>query len=119
MNKHFWNWARDETNPEERTLLLEGPIAEESWYGDEVTPAAFREELFSADGPIVISVNSPGGDTIAASQIYTMLRNHKGKVTAWDFYNAATDMYKSATLDQPMILSQNLAMVDFLNTHVL
>ena len=45
--------------------------------------------------------------------------NHNGKVTAWDFYNAATDMYKSATLDQPMILSQNLAMVDFLNTHVL
>ena len=78
MNKHFWNWARDETNPEERTLLLEGPIAEESWYGDEVTPAAFREELFSADGPIVISVNSPGGDTIAASQIYTMLREYPG-----------------------------------------
>lgn len=24
MNKHFWNWARDETNPEERTLLLGG-----------------------------------------------------------------------------------------------
>ena len=45
--------------------------------------------------------------------------NHNGKVTAWDFYNAATDMYKSAPLDQPMILSQNLAMVDFLNTHVL
>ena len=81
MNKHFWNWARDETNPEERTLLLEGPIAEESWYGDEVTPAAFREELFSADGPIVISVNSPGGDTIAASQIYTMLREYPGDVT--------------------------------------
>ena len=65
MNKHFWNWARDETNPEERTLLLEGPIAEESWYGDEVTPAVFREELFSADRPIVISVNSPGGDVYA------------------------------------------------------
>lgn len=81
MNKHFWNWARDETNPEERTLLLEGPIAEESWYGDEVTPAVFRDELFSADGPIVISVNSPGGDTIAASQIYTMLREYPGDVT--------------------------------------
>ena len=81
MNKHFWNWTRDETNPEERTLLLEGPIAEESWYGDEVTPAVFREELFSADGPIVISVNSPGGDTIAASQIYTMLREYPGDVT--------------------------------------
>lgn len=81
MNKHFWNWARDETNPEERTLFLEGPIAEESWYGDEVTPAAFREELFSADGPIIISVNSPGGDTIAASQIYTMLREYPDDVT--------------------------------------
>ena len=49
-----------------------------------------------------------------------MLAYHnKGKVTAWDFYNAATDMYKSATLDQPMILSQNLAMVDFLDNHIL
>lgn len=49
-----------------------------------------------------------------------MLAYHdQGKVTAWDLYNAATDMYKSATLDQPMILSQNIAMVDFLNSHVL
>lgn len=49
-----------------------------------------------------------------------MLAYHnKGKVTAWDFYNAATDMYKSATLDQPMIMSQNLAMAEFLNTHIL
>ena len=49
-----------------------------------------------------------------------MLAYHNnGKVTAWDFYNAATDMYKSTTLDQPMILSQNLAMVDFLETNIL
>lgn len=49
-----------------------------------------------------------------------MLAYHNnGKVTAWDFYNAATDMYKSATLDQPMILSQNLAMVDFLDKNIL
>lgn len=43
----------------------------------------------------------------------------RGKVTAWDFYNAATDMYKPYMLDQPMILSQNLALVDFIETHVL
>lgn len=49
-----------------------------------------------------------------------MLAYHdKGKVTAWDFYNAATDMYKPAQLDQPMILSQNLSMVEFLNAHIL
>lgn len=81
MKKHFWNWIRDETQPSERTLMLEGPIADESWYGDEVTPAAFREELFSEDGPITLSVNSPGGDTIAASQIYTMLKEYPGDVT--------------------------------------
>ena len=43
----------------------------------------------------------------------------RGKVTAWDFYNAATDLYKPYRLDQPMILSQNLALVDFIETHVL
>lgn len=43
----------------------------------------------------------------------------KGRVTAWDLYNAATDMYKSTTLDQPMILSQNLAMSNFIETNIL
>ena len=77
--KKFWNWVKTEQG--ERTLLLESTIAEESWYGDEVTPAAFREELFAEDGPITLSINSPGGDTIAASQIYTMLMEYPYDVT--------------------------------------
>ena len=77
--KKFWNWVQNEQG--ERTLLLESTIAEESWYGDEVTPAAFREELFAEDGPITLSINSPGGDTIAASQIYTMLMEYPYDVT--------------------------------------
>lgn len=43
----------------------------------------------------------------------------KNEVTAWDLYNAATDMYKSVQLDQPMILSQNLAMSNFIQTQLL
>jgi hypothetical protein len=39
--KKFWNWIRDQDTGE-RTLRLSGPIAEESWWGDEVTPADFR-----------------------------------------------------------------------------
>lgn len=78
--RHFWNWVRDETG-EDRTLLLEGQIAEESWYGDEVTPAAFKDELYAANGAVTVSINSPGGDTIAASQIYTMLKEYPGNVT--------------------------------------
>lgn len=49
-----------------------------------------------------------------------MLAYHdKGEVTAWDLYNAATDMYKSTQLDQPMILSQNLAMSNFIQTQLM
>ena len=79
--KKFWNWARDETAPDARVLRLEGTIAEESWFEDDVTPAAFKGELFSDTGPVTIWINSPGGDCVAAAQIYNMLRDYKGSVT--------------------------------------
>ena len=79
MNKKFWNWVRNEGG--ERTLYLEGAIAEESWFDDDVTPAAFKAELLSGSGPITLRVNSPGGDCIAASQIYTMLMDYPADVT--------------------------------------
>jgi ATP-dependent Clp protease protease subunit len=78
--KKFWNWARDD-NSGVRTLYLDGVIAEESWFDDDVTPKAFKAELTAGEGDIVIGLNSPGGDCIAASQIYTMLMDYKGKVT--------------------------------------
>ena len=56
-----------------RELELYGTIAEESWFDDDITPAMFKEELFAGSGPITGWINSPGGDCIAASQIYTML----------------------------------------------
>ncbi len=45
--------------------------------------------------------------------------SERDRVNAWDLYNAATDMYKSTQLDQPMILSQNLAMSNFIQTQLL
>ena len=85
-NKRFWNWVRDEATGE-RTLYLIGPIAEEVWWGDEVTPKQFREELMSGIGPgesappVTVWINSPGGDVLAAAQIYNMLMDYKGPVT--------------------------------------
>ena len=82
--KKFWKWrnqAQTETAPAERTLYLNGTIAEESWFDDDVTPEMFRQELFAGSGPVTIWINSPGGDCIAASQIYTMLMDYKGDVT--------------------------------------
>ena len=75
MANKFWAWAQ-KNNSSERTLYLEGVIAEESWFEDDVTPAAFKADLFADSGPITLHINSPGGDCIAASQIYTMLMDY-------------------------------------------
>ncbi len=78
MSKKFWNWV--ETG-EGRTLYLDGAIAEETWYGDEITPKQFKSELMSGTGDITVWINSPGGCVFAASQIYNMLMEYKGRVT--------------------------------------
>ena len=77
--RHFWNWVKNEDAT--RTLYLEGVIAEESWFDDSISPAMFKEELYSGDGPITLHINSPGGDCFAASQIYTMLMDYPHDVT--------------------------------------
>ena len=82
--KKFWNWldVKDEADaPEERVLEINGEIASESWFDDDVTPKLFKDELMSGSGPITIWLNSPGGDCIAASQIYSMLMDYAGEVT--------------------------------------
>lgn len=79
MKRKFWNWVRD-SDTGERTLVLNGQIAENSWFGDEVTPAIFRDELMKGEGNITVWINSPGGDVFAAAQIYNMLMDYKGNV---------------------------------------
>lgn len=86
--KKFWNWKsrkiRNQDSGEEsaeRVLFLNGTIAEESWYDDEVTPALFKEELMEENGDITVWINSPGGDCVAAAQIYNMLMDYPGNVT--------------------------------------
>lgn len=86
--RKFWNWknrtiTNEETQTEvtERTLFLNGTIAEESWFDDEVSPKIFKDELNGGNGDITVWINSPGGDCVAAAQIYNMLRDYKGNVT--------------------------------------
>ncbi len=68
---------------ETRTLFLNGTIAEESWFDDDISPAIFKDELNSGTGDITVWINSPGGDCIAAAQIYNMLVDYKGKVKVY------------------------------------
>ena len=82
--KKFWNWTNltpTETEPEQRILTLNGTIAEESWFDDDITPQLFREELNAGSGDITVWINSPGGDCVAAAQIYNMLMDYRGSVT--------------------------------------
>ena len=77
--KKFWNWIHDDSGG--RVLRLEGPIDSESFWGDEVTPKAFRDELYAEEGDFTLWINSPGGNVFAAAEIYTMIRDYPGSVT--------------------------------------
>ena len=83
MKRKFWNWIQnqDESGSEMRTLFLNGEISDETWYGDEVTPKLFKDELNMGKGPISVWINSPGGDVFAAAQIYNMLMDYPYDVT--------------------------------------
>lgn len=88
MKRKFWNWVKNEGELEAtRTLFLNGEISDETWYGDEVTPQLFKDELNADSGDITVWINSPGGDVFAAAQIYNMLRDYKGmsqlRLTVW------------------------------------
>ena len=83
MKRKFWNWIKnqDESGSEMRTLFLNGEISDETWYGDEVTPKLFKDELDAGKGPISVWINSPGGDVFAAAQLYNMLMDYPYDVT--------------------------------------
>lgn len=81
MTRRFWNWQQDPTPDSGRVLHLNGAIAEDSWFDDDITPAIFNSELNSGSGDVTIWLNSPGGDVVAAAQIYNMLLGYPGHVT--------------------------------------
>ena len=62
-------------------MHLNGTIAEESWFDDDVTPQLFKDELMAGTGDVTVWINSPGGDCVAAAQIYNMLMEYPGSVT--------------------------------------
>ena len=37
-----------------RTLFLNGTIAEDSWFDDDITPQLFKDELLSGSGDITV-----------------------------------------------------------------
>ena len=75
----FWDYIHDDSSG--RVLRLEGPIDSDSFWGDEITPQDFRDELYAEDGDLTLWINSPGGNVFAAAEIYTMIRDYPHNVT--------------------------------------
>ena len=81
-NKKFWQFRNSVDNTVE--LLLYGDISQTSWWGDEVTPRQFADELagLGALDKIVVRINSGGGDVFAAQAIGNLLEQHPAEVSA-------------------------------------
>ena len=80
----FWsfkNSADQGTTPPE--LILYGDISQDSWWGDDITPRAFSDDLIALGDvdEIVVRINSNGGDVFAANAIYTRLKDHRARIT--------------------------------------
>lgn len=80
--KKFWSLKKIESVAE---LVLYGPISQESWYGDEVTPKQLSDDLAAMGDVTEISVriNSGGGDVFAGTAIHSILKRHKASVTVY------------------------------------
>ena len=78
----FWDFIAAANNkPAE--LILYGDISSYSWWGDEITPQQFDNDLRALGDvtEIVVRINSGGGDVFAANAIYTRLKDHTATIT--------------------------------------
>lgn len=71
----FWNLIPDAEAPGDGVLDIEGPIAEETFWGDETSSREFKKALAKV-GNVTVHINSPGGDVMAGAEIYSALREH-------------------------------------------
>ncbi|MDO4439209.1 MAG: Clp protease ClpP [Eubacteriales bacterium] len=78
----FWKFKN--LSDDEVELFLYGDIADSTWWGDEVTPKQFADDLaeISETANITVRINSGGGDVFAAHTIGNLLSKHKGNVIA-------------------------------------
>lgn len=111
-NRRFWQF-RAAAEPGIGELLLYGEIADTTWFGDEVTPKQFWDEL-QALGEIKelrVYINSPGGDVFAGQAIYSMLKRHPAQVHVYVDGLAASAASLVAMAGDTVIMPRNAMMM--------
>jgi ATP-dependent Clp protease protease subunit len=81
----FERWIDIKNTSDERAeISIYGPITDEKWFDEEVTPSDFRKKMYAVKDAkyIDLYVNSSGGGVFAGQTIYNMIKRHPAKVTA-------------------------------------
>ena len=81
--KKFWRFQALTEGGDSAELVLYGTISDATWWGDEITPQQFKDDL-DALGDIkslTVRINSYGGDVFAAHAIHNILTAHPARVT--------------------------------------
>jgi ATP-dependent Clp protease protease subunit len=110
--KKFWQIkAQTDTAPAE--LLLYGPISGETWWGDEVTPQQFNDDLQSLGKvkELTVRINSEGGDVFAGQAILSMLKRHPASITVYVDGLAASIASVIAMAGDTVIMPRNAMMM--------
>ncbi|MED3732544.1 head maturation protease, ClpP-related [Geobacillus stearothermophilus] len=110
--KKFWEFRASKMK-NSAELLLYGPISEESWWGDEVTPKQFADELKSLGDitELTVRINSGGGDVFAGQAIHSLLRSHQAKVTVYVDGLAASIASVIAMAGDTVVMPRNAMMM--------
>ncbi len=77
-------WIFNELSEAQAELFLFGVLSNETWWGDEITPKLFADDLKALESvkEIIVRINSPGGDVFAAIAISGMLRDSPARIIA-------------------------------------
>jgi ATP-dependent Clp protease, protease subunit len=117
----FWRFidaAKSESG--ETEIEFFGPISEFSWWGDEITPKTFKDELYEKGKgqPVTLKVHSPGGDALAGKAIRSILQDYPGKVTA-EVIGLAASAATVVTTGADVVKMRDTAMYMIHNTYTM
>lgn len=108
----FWKFIKNEAE-DIGELQIYGYIANESWWGDEVTPKQFSKELKDLGDINILNIyiNSGGGDVFASQAIYSILSRHKAIKNVYIDGLAASGASIIAMAGDKIIMPENAMMM--------